>query len=93
MADRTRPPHNPHDRFFRSAMENRDVARDFMRFYLPAHLSAALDMDSLKLQHDSYLDATLQACVSDLVFHCRLADKPAYLSLLVEHQSGPGAET
>ena len=50
---------------------------------------AALDLDSLALEHDSYLDPALQEAVSDLVFHCQLAGQPAYLALLVEHQSRP----
>jgi len=82
-------PHNPHDRFFRSVMENRAVAESFMQHYLPEDINAALDLDSLKLEHDSYLDPALQETVSDLVFSCRLADQPAYLALLVEHQSRP----
>lgn len=86
MAER---PHNPHDRFFRSAMENQAVARAFVRYYLPADISAALDLDSLALEHDSYLDPALQEAVSDLVFRCQLAGQPAYLALLVEHQSRP----
>lgn len=82
-------PHNPHDRFFRSAMENQAVAREFVHHYLPTQISAALDLDSLVLEHDSYLDPALQEAVSDLVFRCQLAGQPAYLALLVEHQSRP----
>jgi predicted transposase/invertase (TIGR01784 family) len=70
-------------------MENQAVARGFMLHYLPKKLSAALDLDSLSLEHDSYLDPALRETVSDLVFRCQLAGEPAYLALLVEHQSTP----
>lgn len=89
MADKPHHPHNPHDRFFRSVMENQAVARDFMQLYLPSEISSALDLNSLTLEHDSYIDASLQAAVSDLVFRCQLAHRPAYLAVLIEHQSQP----
>ena len=89
MTDQSNHPHNPHDRFFRSAMENHAVARGFMQHYLPTEISAALDLESLSLEHDSYLDPSLREAVSDLVYHCRLAGKPAYLAVLIEHQSTP----
>ena len=89
MADTSKPPHNPHDRFFRSAMENHAVAQGFMQHYLPKKISAALDLGSLKLEHDSHLDSALRETVSDLVYRCQLAGQPAYLAVLVEHQSSP----
>ncbi|MEX1056183.1 MAG: Rpn family recombination-promoting nuclease/putative transposase, partial [Natronospirillum sp.] len=89
MAKTTKPPHNPHDRFFRNAMENKAVAQGFMQYYLPSHIRDALDLDSLSLEHDSYLDPALRETVSDLVYRCQLAGEPAYLALLVEHQSTP----
>ena len=84
-------PHNPHDRFFRSAMENRSVALDFMRYYLPEPVFQALDTDSLALQHDSYIDTELAESLSDLVYHCQLAGEEACISILIEHQSRPDA--
>jgi len=68
-----KPPHNPHDRFFRSAMENKIVAQGFMQYYLPSHIRDALDLNSLSLVHDSYLDTALRETVSDLVYRCKLA--------------------
>jgi predicted transposase YdaD len=82
-------PHNPHDRFFRSAMENRSVALAFMRYYLPEPVFQALDTDSLILQHDSYIDTELAESLSDLVYHCQLAGEDACISILIEHQSRP----
>jgi len=89
MTDKSTPPNNPHDRFFRNAMENQAVARGFMQHYLPRRIREALDLDSLTLEHDSYLDTNLNETMSDLVYRCRLAGEPAFLAVLVEHQSSP----
>lgn len=70
-------------------MENQAVARGFMQHYLPKDIRQALDLDSLALEHDSFIDSSLQEAISDLVFSCKLAGQPAYLAMLIEHQSRP----
>lgn len=79
--------HAVHDKFFRAAMEHKSIAIDFIRHHFPAKITASLNTDTLQLLKQSYIDNDLQESLSDLVFHCELADKPAYLTLLVEHQS------
>ena len=78
---------NIHDKFFRSAMTHHKVAVDFIQHNFPKKITDALDTDSLKLMQQSYIDQDLQENISDLVFSCNLANKPAYLTLLIEHQS------
>jgi len=80
---------NPHDKFFRSAMENKPVAIEFFQHHLPEHIRQALDFNSLRLTYDNYINDELKEYISDLVFECQLADTQAYLVLLVEHQSTP----
>ena len=75
--------------FFRAAMEHQAVAIDFFNHHLPDNIKQALNIQSLKLIQQSYIDNDLQESISDLVFSCELADKRAYLTLLVEHQSTP----
>jgi recombination-promoting nuclease RpnB len=77
----------PHDKFFRAAMGHKSVAIDFFKGNLPIKIQQSLNMNSLALIQQSYIDNKLQETISDLVFSCELADKPAYLTLLVEHQS------
>ena len=81
--------YGPHDKFFRAAMEHRPVAIDFFNHYLPDKVRQLLDVNSLQLTRHSYIDNELQESISDLVFSCQLADRPAYLTLLIEHQSSP----
>ena len=89
MADLT----SPHDRFFRSSMQNKSVARQFFQQYLPKPLLKALDLKQCKLEDSSYIDNELQASFSDVVFDCRYKDDTntsnAKVILLVEHQSTP----
>jgi predicted transposase/invertase (TIGR01784 family) len=82
-------PSNPHDKFFRASMQYTQVAQDFFQHYLPNDIRLALEMNSLKLEPNSYLDPELQESFSDLVFRCSLAGEQAYLTILVEHQSSP----
>lgn len=50
---------NPHDRFFRGAMSDPEVALAFIRRYLP-HLVEEMDPDSLHLMQASFIDEELR---------------------------------
>ena len=80
---------NVHDKFFRASMGHQSVAIDFIQHHFPKKISKALNTKSLKLLQQSFIKKDLQEHFSDLVFSCKLADKPAYLTLLIEHQSSP----
>ncbi|MEJ2415400.1 MAG: Rpn family recombination-promoting nuclease/putative transposase [Exilibacterium sp.] len=80
---------NPHDSFFHAAMEHPPVAIDFLNHHLPEKIRQGLDVESLRLLPTTYVDTNLRNRFSDVVFHCKLADKPAYIGILVEHQSKP----
>ena len=80
---------NVHDKFFRASMGHQSVAIDFIQHHFPKKISQALNTNSLKLLQQSFIKKDLQEHFSDLVFSCELADKPAYLTLLIEHQSSP----
>ena len=80
---------SPHDRFFRSAMQNQQVAIDFVNHYLPKKIRHALNTTTLRCTSSHYIDKELSETISDLVLECELAEQPAYISLLIEHQSSP----
>ncbi len=94
MAD----PTNPHDRFFRSSMQNAVIAQQFFQHYLPKRLRNSLDFAAMELENSTYIDDSLQETISDLVFSCPYDDDitesncdilEAKIILLVEHQSSP----
>lgn len=41
---------NPHDQFFRQAMQDKRVATEFLKVHLPADLSVRIDFNTLSLQ-------------------------------------------
>jgi predicted transposase YdaD len=48
--------YNPHDKFFKENMSNIDTAKDFMLNYLPEDILKIIDLDSLSLEKDSFID-------------------------------------
>jgi predicted transposase/invertase (TIGR01784 family) len=82
-------PNNPHDKFFRASMQNKQVAQAFFQHYLPSDIQQALDLESLKLEANSYLDQGLREAFSDVVFTCEIQEREAKIALLIEHQSNP----
>jgi predicted transposase/invertase (TIGR01784 family) len=81
---------NPHDRFFKEALAQQEVANDFLRYYLPAEVAALLDLTATELVKDSFVDAELQTHYSDLLYRVRLTGgRDAYVYTLFEHKSVP----
>jgi predicted transposase/invertase (TIGR01784 family) len=79
---------NPHDRFFKEALSRQEVAVDFLRHYLPPEVTALLDLSSLQLSKDSFVDEALQEHFSDLLYAVRLLGAGGvYIYVLFEHKS------
>ncbi|MDL1968890.1 MAG: Rpn family recombination-promoting nuclease/putative transposase [Deltaproteobacteria bacterium] len=79
---------NPHDRFFKEVLSRKEVAKDFILHYLPADIVALLDVDSLEIRKDSFVDKELLERFSDLLYAVNLKDKgSAYVYMLFEHKS------
>jgi len=81
---------NPHDKFFKDVWSRQEVARDFLSRYLPVELSGLLDMESLELSKDSFIDESLNEHFSDLLYKISTKDgMAAYVYMLFEHKSYP----
>jgi len=81
---------HPHDHFFQHTFARREVAADFLAHYLPAPVRDLLDLKSLELSKDSFVDEALQDHFSDLLYTTRLQDgSTAHVYLLFEHKSYP----
>lgn len=80
----------PHDHFFQHSFARREVAADFLRNYLPEPVRRLLDLDTLALTKDSFVDEALRDHFSDLLYQLRLRDgSTARVYLLFEHKSYP----
>lgn len=85
---------NPHDKFFKETFTRLETAQDFFANYLPAQVTAVLNLSSLQLQSGSFVDGDLQEQFADLLYQVTLQDGDnAYLYLLLEHKSYPDPAT
>lgn len=78
-----------HDLIFRKALENPIVARKFFDAHLPASVKTIVDLSSLQIQKESFVERGLKHSISDILFSVKCADSEGYLYLLTEHQSKP----
>lgn len=82
--------HNPHDRFFRESFGRIEIARNYLEEYLPADLRRLLDLSEMTRQDGSFIDETMQAHQTDIIYQVRLHNgQRAYVYFLFEHKSYP----
>ncbi len=80
----------PHDRFFKRFFGDLEVAKDFLSNYLPDEILSRLELDTLQLEKESFIDPELRNHFSDLLFTVRLKTTAViYIYLLIEHKSSP----
>ncbi len=82
----------PHNNFFHYALSHVEAARDLIQTHLPADLVQVLDLESLELQKDSFVDEELRESYSDLLYSVQLVDQDGQrgqgqVYLLLEHKS------
>ena len=82
---------DPRDPFFRTAMANKHVAREFLKTWLPVELCALVDFEQLEIQPRSQINDLRQESEVDVLFKTMIDGHDAYLYLLLEHQSTPDA--
>src|SRR3990167_10465233 len=80
---------NPHDSFFRAAMGDHRVAKEFFEHHLPKTILSKVDFNSLHLENSSFIDEQFQATVADILYSVNLNKHLGYFYLLVEHQRKP----
>lgn len=81
---------NPHDKFFKDLFSRQEAARDFLQHFLPAEVSKLLDLDTLVIQKDSFIDPDLHEQFSDLLYQVQLhGGQQIHIYLLFEHKSYP----
>lgn len=82
-------PANPHDRFFRELAADPETAAGLLENFLPPEVRPLLDIGSLEIQKDSFVEPDLRAYYSDLLYRVMMAGLPSYVYLLFEHKSHP----
>ena len=78
---------NPHDKYFKQVMGDKETTRDFLTNYLPRDLLEIIDLDSLVIQKDGFIEKELQEHFSDIIYRVKINGRDGYLYLLFEHKS------
>jgi predicted transposase/invertase (TIGR01784 family) len=81
--------HQPHDRFFRSVFSDPGSLRDLLRSALPPRIVNMLDLDSIELSSDSFIDERLSLYQSDILIRVRTRTSAVLIYILVDHKSYP----
>lgn len=86
---------NPHDTFVRGLLADKQLAIDYFKSALPAHVADKLDFTTLKPLLGTYVSQELQTTISDVVYTCQRKDRrgSVHISLLLEHKSAPDKYT
>ncbi|CAM4500636.1 MAG: ISNCY family transposase ISPlu22 [Legionella sp.] len=80
---------NAHDQFFRTAMMDKRVARDFLMSWLPGEICQSVDFEKLEIQPRSHINDVRKESAVDVLFKTEIEGHEAYIYLLLEHQSTP----
>jgi len=80
---------DPHDHFIKWAMKDKRVSKPFFTQSLPKTVLQCIDLDTLKVCKETFIDEKLKLTMSDMLFSVNFGKSPGYLYLLVEHRSTP----
>lgn len=68
-------------------MEEKEVAKDLIQKYLPSDVLAKVDMQSLEIEPESFVDEELAEHFSDVVYKAKLSGRTSCLCFIFEHKS------
>lgn len=78
-----------HDHLFRGAFSIKLIAQTHLQEVMPAGVLSELELDSLNLLSESYVDGELKSTFSDVVWACNFREQDsARIAFLFEHKSG-----
>lgn len=78
----------PHDKFFRDILSQKDVAVDFLQNYLPPRVSEHVDLNSLAICKDTFVDKKWADYHSDMLYQVTFSgNRPGFVYFLFEHKS------
>ncbi|MBK9256156.1 MAG: Rpn family recombination-promoting nuclease/putative transposase [Saprospiraceae bacterium] len=83
---------NPHDKFVKEMLADREMAIAFLDEYLPENLRIVLKLEDLTYANTHYITPELSESFSDIVFRIPMKEtnqKDVYVSLLLENKSTP----
>jgi predicted transposase/invertase (TIGR01784 family) len=78
---------NPHYKLFRETWSNLENARGFLQHSLPGHVLGLMDLGSLEISKDSFVEKELSDYYSDMLYKVMLSGSPGFVYVLFEHKS------
>ena len=88
---------NPHDRLFKEVLGHVSAAQDVARNYLPQTIVQRLNLDSMELVKDSWVDPEVREHFADVLYKLQWLSPESpgevYLYILFEHKSQPDEDT
>ena len=79
---------NPHDKLFRETYSNKENARSILSQGLPAKVLRLVDLPTLEISKDSFIEKDLSDFYSDMLYKVNLIDaSPGFIYVLFEHKS------
>lgn len=80
---------SPHDKLFKVAMSRPEVVKNFLQEHLPAHIKEMVDLNAIKQEPTSFIDARLRKREADILYSMHFGAKQGYIYTLFEHLSNP----
>jgi len=78
---------NPHDKLFRDTWSVLENARSLLHNYLPDQVLACVDLASLEISKDSFIEKELADYYSDMLYKVTLSGTSGFVYVLFEHKS------
>lgn len=76
------------DALFKTIMEDADAAREFLEHYLPSDFKKHVDLSTVKIEKESFVEYDLKRALSDIVYSIKTIEgEDAYAFILIEQQS------
>ena len=81
----------PHDEFFTYVFSDPLNVRDFLKANIPADVLSLLDLNTLRISKESFVDEELKSHQSDILIETALTSfaEPVCIYILLEHKSSP----
>ena len=77
-----------HDKFIRDLMSRKEVVQDFLRYYLDQKLVKLLDLSTLEIKKDTFVDQELVEHFSDILYQLKFRNgQKTQVYVLIEHKS------
>jgi len=79
---------NPHDKLFRETWSDVNNARGFLKHYLPEQVLKMVDLSSLEISKDSFIEKELSDYYSDMLYKVEFSRHDSgFIYVLFEHKS------